>query len=86
MKVLYATDAVHNFLQKLEQTERFRARRLLSVLEARGYAIRMPHSKPLGEGIFELRLTGTHAVRILYCYYGGCAYVLHALVKNRALS
>lgn len=83
MKVVYATEAVHDFLQELESTERFRVRRLLNILEKRGYAIRMPHSKPLGGGIFELRLTGTHAVRILYCYHTGCAYVLHALTKKQ---
>lgn len=33
------------------------ADRILERLEAQGHMLRMPHSKPLGDGLFELRFT-----------------------------
>ena len=83
MEVIYATDAVHDFFNSLETAVRSRTERLIGMLSTYGYMLRLPHSRPLGSGLFELRLNGKHAVRILYCYAGGSAYIVHAVIKKR---
>lgn len=83
MKVFYATDAVYDFLSSLETDIRSRTERLVEMLRTYGYLLRLPHSRPLGSGLFELRLNGKHAVRLLYCYAGGNAYIVHVVIKKQ---
>ena len=49
-----------------------------------GPSLRMPHSRSLGGGLFELRPHGTEGIgRVLYCYLDGKRIViLHAFVKK----
>ena len=49
-----------------------------------GPNLRMPHSRALGGGLFELRPRGREGIgRALYCYITGQrVVVLHALVKK----
>ncbi len=57
--------------------------RLIERLELEGNTLRMPHSLPLGEGLFELRVGGRDIARSLYAYADGRKiYVLHAFVKK----
>jgi len=47
--------------------------RMIALLEERGNALRMPHSRSLGSGLFELRFDlrrGTVAQRITYFFDG----------------
>src|SRR3989344_7494413 len=83
MEVIYATDAVYDFLGSLETDVRGRTERLVGMLRTYGYTLRLPHSRPLGSGLFELRLNGKHAVRLLYCYAEGKAHIVHGVVKKR---
>jgi len=58
--------------------------RLLKMLMEFGPDLRMPHSRALGEGLFELRPRGSHATaRGLYCFQSGRKIViLHAFAKK----
>jgi phage-related protein len=58
--------------------------RLLELLMAHGPNLRMPHSKPLGDGLFELRPKGKAGIgRVLYCYQVGQKIViLHVFIKK----
>ena len=58
--------------------------RLLELLMEFGPSLRMPHSRSLGGGLFELRPHGTEGIgRALYCYLDGKRIViLHAFVKK----
>ena len=49
-----------------------------------GPALMMPHSRPLGDGLFELRPRGREGIgRALYCFViGQRVVVLHAFVKK----
>lgn len=82
MEVVYATEATHEFYLSLETDVRSRTERLVGMLRMYGYQLRLPHSRPLGSSLFELRLNGKHAVRLLYCYAGGKAYIVHAIMKK----
>lgn len=57
---------------------------LVSILEQYGNQLREPYSKPLGDGIFELRAkVGTDISRVIYFfYYEGRIVLTHGFVKK----
>lgn len=63
----------------LSQDVKMRAKlfRMLELLESRGNELREPYSKPLGDGIFELRTKqGTNITRVLYFFVVGRKIIL----------
>ena len=82
MEVFFAIHAVQDFYENLPRAELVRTERLIVLLRCYGNRLRLPHSRALGDGLFELRLNGKHAVRLIYCYLNGGAYLLHGLVKK----
>ena len=58
--------------------------RLVELLMEFGPRLRMPHSRAMGDGLFELRPRGREGIgRALYCYFDGQRIViLHAIVKK----
>lgn len=58
--------------------------RLADLLEELGPAIRLPYSRAMGEGLFELRPHGREGIgRVFYCYLVGQRIVmLHSFVKK----
>ena len=58
--------------------------RLIELLAEFGPSLRLPHSRALGDGLFELRPRGRSGIgRTLYCFMmGSRVVVLHAFVKK----
>ncbi|WP_250462754.1 type II toxin-antitoxin system RelE/ParE family toxin [Caballeronia sp. GAFFF2] len=58
--------------------------RLLRILMKHGPALRLPHSRALGDGLFELRPHGEEGIgRVFYCTLLGQRIVmLHSFVKK----
>ena len=58
--------------------------RLIEILIEFGPDLRMPHSKSMGNGLFELRPRGREGIgRALYCYViGERVVILHGFVKR----
>jgi hypothetical protein len=72
---------VRAFLEALGGRDRIDALALLRLLAEQGNALKMPHSKPLGAGLFELR---AGPVRLFYTFRPGRRIVLlDGLVKKR---
>ncbi|WP_058914440.1 type II toxin-antitoxin system RelE/ParE family toxin [Entomohabitans teleogrylli] len=79
--VITHEDAVPE-LKELPDELRGRMFRLIERLSQDGQ-LRMPHSKPLGTGMFELRVGDKNIARTLYAYsIGQNIYLLHAFVKK----
>ena len=57
---------------------------LIELLMEYGPDLRMPHARPMGEGLFELRPKGRSGIgRAFYCYLvGKRVVVLHAFIKK----
>ena len=71
------------FIEQLPEPARAEAAALLVALRERGNLLRAPHSKPLGDGLFELRGL-KHAVRVFYMFQPGQQIVLiDGIVKKR---
>ena len=58
--------------------------RLISLMEEHGADLRLPHSRAMGEGIFELRCKGKDgAGRAFYCtMIGRRIIILHSFIKK----
>lgn len=69
-------------LEELPDRLRGQMYRLIEKLEKEG-RLKMPHSRVIGGGLFELRVGGANIARTLYCYAkGNQIYLLHAFVKK----
>ena len=68
---------VKKFIDGLDCKMRARAAQEIALLQEKGNAIRMPFSKPLRNGIFELRIQAASDIsRIFYFFYDGKRIVL----------
>lgn len=68
---------VEDFLQSLEPKMQVKMLRTIDLLEANGTELRMPYSRSLRNGIFELRAKqGSNITRILYFFFIGNKAVL----------
>ena len=81
----YVTDSGGNlvlpFLSKLTGRDRAEAFALLKLLAERGSALRLPHSRALEGGLFELR---GNQVRIFYMFQPGRRIILFdGMIKKR---
>lgn len=58
--------------------------RLMEALAGHGPNLRMPHSRAMGDGLFELRARGREGIgRAFYCFLvGQRVIILHAFVKK----
>ena len=77
---------VKEFLDGLEPKMRAKAVYGLSVLEEYGNALREPYSKPIGDGLFELRIKfASDITRIFYFFIVGNKIILtNGFVKKTA--
>ena len=73
---------IGRFLQSLDITTRAKTDVLLDALSAHGSKLRMPYSKALGGGLFELRVQSVVQARIFYSFHRNRAILLHAFVKK----
>lgn len=86
--IFFATDAgrqpVKEFLDALDVKMRNKVLDNLKHLQIHGHHLREPYSKPLGDGIFELRTRlGRDITRVLYFFFVGKRIVLtHGFVKK----
>ena len=78
------TIPVRQFLGSLSEKMEAKVLRVISLLEANGYELREPYSKPLGDGIFELRAqVAANISRVLYFFVvNGKAVLTHGFVKK----
>lgn len=74
---------VRQFLEKLPEEAQAEAGALILLVQRRGNALRLPHSRALGGGLFELR-GQRHAVRIFYMFLPGRRIMLlDGMVKKQ---
>jgi len=81
MHIIYLPKAA-DFVADLDNPLDGRVRRMIRLLETSGNELRMPFSKPIENGIFELRVVGAVHIRLLYFFYKGEAVIVHAFAKK----
>ncbi|HYF97845.1 MAG TPA: type II toxin-antitoxin system RelE/ParE family toxin [Coxiellaceae bacterium] len=75
---------MQNWLSSLPPGIMAESIRFIELLMIQGYRLRMPHSRSMGAGLFELRPKGAEgAARIFYCRAVGQRIVLlHGFIKK----
>lgn len=69
---------VRDYIEALPDRERAKVKALIDHLSEK-IVLNEPHTKKIGEGLFELR-PGSH--RVFYCYHEGKVVLLHAFRKK----
>ena len=81
MEIVYLPK-VEKFVKKLDDILAYRVLSSIDLLEKYSSLLRLPVSKPLGQGLFELRIVGNNHIRIFYCFHKNKVYLLHAFEKK----
>ncbi|MDP2641806.1 MAG: type II toxin-antitoxin system RelE/ParE family toxin [bacterium] len=81
MKVLIFSE-VNKFLKSIDIVLREQTLTLIELLAEHGHYLRMPYSRALGKGLFELRIIGKVQVRVFYCFNKGKICLLHSIIKK----
>ncbi len=82
MEILFFNERSRKFRKSLNDELQSRADRLLELLEEHGNNLEMPFSKPIGRGLFELRVVGENHIRFIYTFHADRAWILHGFFKK----
>lgn len=82
MEIVFFSSIVNDYLHSLEKPVYTKVLKQIKLLETFGSRLTMPYSKPISHNLFELRIQGRQEIRVLYCFYNGRAYLLHAFMKK----
>jgi phage-related protein len=82
MELIFSHSKIDAFISQLDNATASRVYKILSKLENCGNEIRMPDSKSLGGGLFELRVLGAKQIRILYVFHNKQGLILHIFEKK----
>jgi phage-related protein len=74
--------SVENFILNLDKAVGKKVYKIISRLEFYGSDLAMPDAKPVGSGLWELRIRGHPAIRILYGFCEGNPVLLVAFKKQ----
>ena len=83
-KIIYFSKRVQSDVLALPPGIRADYLRLIEIMEEHGADLRMPHSKAMGSGLFELRPKSSEGIgRVFYCtQVGKVIVVLHSFIKK----
>ena len=76
------TYPVKEFMEAQEKTTFMKIFRSIEFLETGGPFLKPPYAKKIDKNLYELRVRGKDAVRILYTKIGDTFYLLHAFKKK----
>jgi phage-related protein len=82
--ITYYNERLEADIDKLPGGVRGGCLRLFKAMKEHGANLRMPHSRAMGDGLFELRPRGQEGIgRVFYCtMIGKRIIILHAFVKK----
>jgi phage-related protein len=75
---------VEDFIVELDLIRREDVHRVIHALRIHGHLLSMPLAKPVGKGLWELRVHTIPQIRILYGFYERKAVLLVAFKKQQA--
>lgn len=73
---------VREFIEKLGETAMAKVDHKVKLLMEYGPQLGMPHSKKIGDNLYELRVRGNDEIRIIYSFIKNNIYLLHAFKKK----
>lgn len=82
MEIIYSHSKITDFIEALDAELAYCVYSTINMLEIEGNELRMPHSKALGGGLFELRIISATHIRIIYTYHKRQAVLLNIFFKK----
>lgn len=73
---------VRKFIEGLGETVMAKVDHKVKLLMEYGPQLGMPHSKKIGDNLYELRIRGNDEIRIIYSFIKNNIYLLHAFKKK----
>jgi len=73
---------VKEFIEKQDRKSYTKIIRYIELLEEYGSYLKPPYIKKLQDKLFELRITGTTSIRIIYTVMNNGYYLLHGFIKK----
>ncbi|MCX6788061.1 MAG: type II toxin-antitoxin system RelE/ParE family toxin [Candidatus Kaiserbacteria bacterium] len=75
--------AITDFIDSLDGISAGDTLEMINVLAREGHRLSMPFAKPIGNGLFELRIKTAQTIRILYGFKDGEAVLVVGIRKQR---
>jgi len=75
--------SVEKFIKNFDPESASEILRVVGLLERYGHSLSMPHTKPIGNGLWELRIVSKRPLRVLYGFCGREAVLVNALKKQK---
>ncbi|MFW0862390.1 MAG: type II toxin-antitoxin system RelE/ParE family toxin [Candidatus Komeilibacteria bacterium] len=75
-------DKVAKFIYKLSKNDLSEILTCILLLEKYGHNIRMPYSKSIRYGIYELRVNASKQYRLIYFFNNNKAIIVHGFIKK----
>jgi phage-related protein len=82
MKIFYLHKRIDDFINNLTGDTSESLMRSFSMLQTKGYELRMPHSKSIGNSLFELRVPSNPPIRAIFGFYEDKILVTHIFFKK----
>lgn len=82
MNIQFFDNKIEKFISSFEKPTIAKVLRALDLLETFGNRLGMPHSKPMKNGLFELRVRGVQEVRMIYAFHKQGIVLLNAFLKK----
>lgn len=82
MKIFFVSLRVEKFFKSIQKEIRLELVKGFDFLSYYGHNLKMPFSKALGGGLFELRIIDEVHVRFIYTFHAGNIYILHGFFKK----
>lgn len=75
-------ESVRQFIESHAKDVRARIIQTIDLLRDYGHELRMPHSRMIMSGLYELRILGKENIRIFYSFHKSQALLFYALTKK----
>ena len=82
MEVIYFHNRIKDFISRLDRPSLKCFIVALNKLEMAGHNLRMPDSKSLGKGLFELRISSDPKIRAIFGFHNNKVVIVHIFFKK----
>ncbi len=79
---IFSLSHVSKTIESFDKSTRGKILRAVELLETKEHHLGMPYSKMVERGLYELRIQGTHNVRIFYSFQKDRIVLLHVVSKK----
>jgi len=80
--IVKVLSTVQEFINSLDDPTQAKVYKGIKLLREFGPKLNQPHSKKIGNNLYELRTLGKIQIRIVYCFNKDLSIVIHGFIKK----